>query len=190
MNIENTMNIHTPQLSIYIGPMFAGKSSKLIELYNIAIQQNLKPLVVTHTSETRYSNDGLSTHNNITIDCVKYNSIELLMADNFNLKDNYDVVFIDEAQFFSDLTKCVDIVDKWNKSLYVFGLDGDFKRNKFGTILDLIPYCDYIEKIKATCNKCSSHAIFSHKLISDTNQVLIGSNDVYESLCRKCYLKN
>ena len=63
--------------------------------------------------------------------------------------NNTNDILIDEAQFFTDLMEILYIVEKLNKNVYIFGLDGDFKRNKFGNILDLIPYCDTITKLQA-----------------------------------------
>ena len=67
------------------------------------------------------------------------------------------------------------------------GLDGDFKRRRFGTILDLIPNCDDVVKLKAICKKCKKNdAIFTHRLTHESEQTLIGV-DNYTSYCRHCY---
>jgi thymidine kinase len=62
-----------------------------------------------------------------------------------------------------------------NKKVYLYGLDGDFNRNKFGQMLDLIPFCDNIQKLHAKCNSCNLDAIFSHRITSESSQVVIGS---------------
>ena len=62
--------------------------------------------------------------------------------------------------------------------------------DKFGNILDLIPFCDTITKLHAKCNICNDCALFSHRKLKNDDQVLVGSNDAYESLCRNCYLKH
>ena len=46
-----------------------------------------------------------------------------------------------------------------------------------------------IEKITALC-KCGNEAICSNRTIPNTSQILFGSTDVYEPLCRKCYIEN
>jgi thymidine kinase len=103
---------------------------------------------------------------------------------------NSDVVLINEGQFFSDLNDAVlEMVDFYKKKVYICGLDGDFKREKFGSILDLIPYCDKIIKLQSLCSICKNGkpAIFSHRLTREDSQILIGS-DIYIPLCRNCYL--
>ena len=100
---------------------------------------------------------------------------------------NSNIILIDEAQFFKDLVEVKELVDSYHKQVYVFGLDGDFKRNKFGQILDLIPHCDSVEKITANCTLCDNPAIFSCRIINSDQQILIGSSESYQPLCRKCY---
>ena len=70
--------------------------------------------------------------------------------------------------------------------MYVCGLDGDFERRKFGSILDIIPLCDDLIKLKAICQECKKDGIFTHRLTDEITQTVIGS-DNYISLCRVCY---
>ena len=82
----------------------------------------------------------------------------------------------------------MEFVEVHKKTVYVYALDGDFKRNKFGSVLDLIPYCDKVKKLTSLCSICKNgtKAIFSHRLSEEEQQVVIGS-DNYIPLCRKCY---
>ena len=56
------------------------------------------------------------------------------------LSDSYqdvDVIAIDEAQFFPDLLSfCSTAADYDNKHVIIAGLDGDFKRQRFGQVGD------------------------------------------------------
>jgi thymidine kinase len=175
-------------LHVCIGPMYAGKTTKLIETFENMMSDNKKVIVLTHSSEIRYSIEKLSTHDQKHISCFKYNTIDTFIQEK---KDNIistDSVLIDEAQFFPDLfEKVLYMVNKMNKHVYVFGLDGDFQRNKFGQVLDLIPQCDTVEKLHSICNDCKEQAIFSHRINESNEQVVVGSQDIYQPLCRKCY---
>ena len=63
---------------------------------------------------------------------------------------------------------------KCGKKVYVCGLDGDFKRKKFGQILDLIPMCDKVEKLTSLCSLCKNgtRGIFSMRLTKETEQTV------------------
>ena len=104
---------------------------------------------------------------------------------------SYDCVFVDEGQFFPDLfefsRKCAE---EYKCDVHVFGLDGDYRRTKFGQILDLIPICDSVEKLVSVCGVCKDRpGLFSHRLTADAGQVLVGKNE-YVQACRECFLKN
>ena len=103
-----------------------------------------------------------------------------------------DVILINEGQFFEDLVETViEMVDVHKKQVHICGLDGDFRRQRFGTLLDLIPYSDKVEKLTAFCGICKdgTPAVFSHRVSNESAQVVIGS-DNYMPLCRSCYPKN
>ena len=184
MNQTNFGSLH-----IYIGSMFAGKSTKLIQCYNTGIEYDEHVVVLTHSKEDRYSKEELSTHNLEKIQCLKYNSIENFMKEQSIILNSCNTILIDEAQFFPDLMKCVELVETFGKKVAIFGLDGDFQRQKFGNILDLIPFSDTVEKLHARCNECENNAIFSHRIIQQKEQIVIGSKDIYIPLCRKCYIE-
>jgi thymidine kinase len=80
---------------------------------------------------------------------------------------------------------------KLNKKIYVSGLDGDFKREKFGKILDLIPMCDKVTKMTSLCSLCKNGTpgLFSMRLTNEKEQMLIGSSN-YIPVCRFCYEEN
>ena len=102
-----------------------------------------------------------------------------------------DVILINEGQFFGDLVPMVmEMVESHNKKVHICGLDGDFRRQRFGSLLDLIPYADKVEKLSAFCGMCrdGTPAIFSHRVSTEVNQIVIGS-DNYIPLCRSCYPK-
>jgi len=174
-------------LHIYIGPMYAGKTSKLIDTYEQSLQNEENSIILTHSSEVRYSIDQLSTHDQKKVSCFKYDNIQKFMNEQAETIDKCSTVLIDEAQFFPELKDVLYLVNVLHKDVYIFGLDGDFQRNKFGDILDLIPHCDSVEKLTANCNNCDSPAIFSHRTCVSDEQVLVGSHDSYRPLCRKCY---
>ena len=75
-------------------------------------------------------------------------------------------------------------------NVFIVGLDGDFNRNKFGEILDLIPYADTCTKIHSLCKICKdgTPGIFSKRINNCKDQTQIGANDTYIPVCRQHYL--
>ncbi len=193
MNIFNNMNslYESGYLEIILGPMYSGKTSRLVEIYKQCKLCNIPVAVINHSIDTRYdSGDLLSTHDKIKIPCIKTTNL-------FDIYENEDVYFskvilINEGQFFPDLYHFVeDMISNINKKkVYICGLDGDFKRQKFGEILDLIPLCDKVTKLTSICSLCKNGnpGIFSKRISDEKEQTLVGS-DNYIPVCRICYEK-
>lgn len=181
------------KLEIIIGPMFAGKSTELIRRIRQLAVLNKKYISIKPKIDNRYYDKQIVSHNNDKIYCSCYDTIEDLIKDliNNNTFNNIDTIFIEEGQFFPDLKKGVlKLVEELNCNVVIVGLDGDSNRNKFGQILDLIPYCDSCVKISALCKRCNdgTPAIFSHRNNDSIKQIEVGVAD-YEALCRKHYLE-
>ena len=73
------------------------------------------------------------------------------------------------------------------------GLDGDSNRKRFGQMLDLIPICDKVTKLRSLCAICKNgnKAPFTLRTTTTSEeQILIGSDDCYKPVCRNCYFKN
>lgn len=187
-------------LEIVLGPMFSGKTSKLIEVYNQYTFCGINVVAINHCADTRYDQKMLSNHNKHMIPCIQTCTIDSIW-NYCDLESAYtdvasqhmelrmaDVILINEAQFFEDLVPCVTEMLKDKKKIYLYGLDGDFQRKKFGTILDLIPICDKVTKLNSLCYYCKNGepGIFSIRLTQEKEQVVIGS-DNYVPVCRKCY---
>ena len=102
----------------------------------------------------------------------------------------YDVIGIDEAQFFDD-----GIVNVCNQLAYngmrviVAGLDMDYKGVPFGPMPALMAVADDVMKVHAICVRCGSLAYVSHRIVDVDKRVLLGETGEYEPLCRECYQK-
>ena len=202
-----TNSLHdTGYLELILGSMFSGKTSRLVEIYNQCKFCNIPVAVINHSIDNRYDEEQLSTHNQVKIPCIKTEKLFDVWTDDISLEDNIEiipritdkfkiarssVILINEGQFFNDLFDFVNKLLKEGKKVYVCGLDGDFERKKFGSILDLIPLCDKVNKLSSLCSICKNGTpgIFSMRLTSEKTQTVVGS-DNYIPVCRSCYTKN
>ena len=206
VNVAMSSHHESSYLEIILGGMYAGKTSRLVEIYKQCKFCNIPVAVINHSIDSRYDNefdDLLSTHDKIKIPCIKTEKLfdiypyDLsLEQDNqtlLRLKDKSkigtsEVILINEGQFFPDLEEFVKILLKNNKKIYVCGLDGDFERKKFGQMLDLIPLCDKVTKLTSLCSLCKNGTpgIFSKRITMEKTQTVVGS-DNYIPVCRSCY---
>lgn len=179
------------KINIIMGCMFSGKSTEIIRIVNKYKILQKKILLINHSIDNRYSDNKISTHNKIMIDCLSTDNL-INIPEQKCYKES-DIVIVEEAQFFKDLFKfIVDGAEKDKKTMIVVGLNGDSDRKPFGDVLRLIPYCDTVTKLDAFCVKCGDGTLahFSKKVDTciDT-QVHVGSEESYIAVCRKHYLE-
>ena len=187
-------------LKIIMTMMFGGKTS-----YQLHIADTLgyacKVLYINHQFDTRAAGDLYSTHNvklreNLAAKLPNTTMIQVgnLSDVPLSLLETHPVVCIDEAQFFPDLCEKVNyMVDELCLDVFVAGLNGDYKRKKFGHILDLIPNADDVIILRETlCSRCASKgdrvvALFTWKINDESKaQIEIGANN-YMPVCRSCH---
>ena len=111
-------------------------------------------------------------------------------------KGDADVIICDEAQFLTE--EQVDelrlIVTDYNVPVLCFGLRTDFLTHLFPGARRLFELADSITEIKSIC-RCGSKATVNARFDAEGNiqtegeQVMIGGNDSYESMCWSCYHK-
>ena len=159
-------------LSVTLGCMFSGKTSALIRRQVEGVH-----LILDYdtTRATQFYPSRLFSHDGVSISCYKTKTLDIDIPA--------DVISINEAQFFPDLIPFIKSALKQNKKIYVYGLDGDYKQEPFGQMLELLPLADEYIKLYAIC-KCSKLAAFSKRMTTTTEQY--APHDEYQASCRAC----
>ena len=197
-------------LHITLGPMYACKTTSLMNKYNTFNKTTTMIIDYDTDRQNKFYEGELVNHNGIKIPCIKCSKLYDLLdiykkRGNFQMSHEVDPlndfiasremyetidkllnsthIMINEAQFYPDL---VEFVKEFiHKNIYLYGLDGDFKQEKIGNMLDLIPLCDTVQKLTANC-ACGERAIFSKRLSEEIDQYQ--PNAQYIPVCRKCLL--
>jgi thymidine kinase len=185
-------------LDLISGPMFSSKTTMLLGRLFSEAEIGLKVLYINHSIDDR-SEGNFSTHNPLYKNSPFHKKVTFKVLTKLSeitpLVKNYDVIGIDEGQFFEDLFKEVKyLVEDLNKHVIVAGLNGSYKREPFGQFLQLEPLSDTYTKLSAWCLECSktkkrTSAPFTHKLIESSILKETGGIDKYIPVCRKCYNK-
>ena len=176
-------------LEIIIGPMFSGKTSELIKIYNEYVLKGEIVLGINYDKDTRYGDNAIISHDQQRMPSVNVAELIQIKID-YNLSQLFEkatIIFINEAQFFKDLKRwIIKYIDTTNKTFILCGLDSDFNRKRFGDLLDLVPHADKLTKLYGTCTKCSKKSLYTHRISDEKQQELIGVNN-YIPVCRDCY---
>jgi thymidine kinase len=188
MFIERDINggKRTGLIEVITGSMFSGKTEELIRRLKRAGFARQKVEIFKPAIDVRYSAVDVVSHDEHSIRSTPVeNSSNILL-----LAAGVDVVGIDEAQFFDKhLVEVVVQLANQGVRVIVAGLDMDFRGDPFGPIPGLMAVADFVTKVHAVCVRCGSNAQFSHRLTEKEQVVLLGEKDIYEPLCRRCYLQ-
>jgi len=179
----------TGRIELIIGCMYSGKTSEIIRRIQMYETLNIPIAIYTHASDTRYAEAGnICTHNRNCISAVPVSQLETIC--NLETYKKARVIFIEEAQFFADLYDTVmHCVNTDGKIVIISGLDGDFQMKPFEQIVRLIPCAETVTKLNAFCKKCGDGTLasFSKRIVNSQERELVGSDGVYEAVCRKHY---
>ncbi len=181
----NIINQHTGWIEVICGSMFSGKTEELIRRLRRAEIAKQKIQVFKPSIDNRYSEEHIVSHNNDRYSSQVVSNAQEILA---SVQEDTQVVGIDEAQFFdNDLVDvCNELADK-GKRIIVAGLDSDYRGRPFEPVPQLLAVAEYITKTLAICVKCGNPANRTQRLIKDDKKIIVGTTDIYEARCRKCF---
>lgn len=196
-SIVMTVISNDARLHLILGPMFSGKTSELLGTLTKQVFGKKRVLYINHAGDTR-SEESYSTHapNTWVLDHELFETVKTDDLSSVDVTD-FDVIGIDESQFFSGLFEFVEKALKVHrKTLYIAGLNGSFKHELFGEAYRLLPLAFDVKILHAACAYCPvlfddhNPAIFSYRKQRDNSEtVVIGGKDVYAPICLRCHDK-
>ena len=172
------------RIELISGPMFSGKSTRLIGVIRKFTYKDKKTIMVKYFADKRFTEKSEV----VTHDLLKYDSIECKnLREHIEKLKQYDVIGIDEGQFFNDLVEVCEELALMKKTIIIAALNGDFRMEPFPVIAKIIPKADKIKLLKAYCFNCHKDAKFSLRIVQSNETVLIGAGEAYKPACRECH---
>lgn len=186
------------QLYYRYSTMNAGKSIDLIKVAYNYEERGKHILTLAPSVDNRYGVGQITSRIGVSRKAIIVDSntdIEKLYLEEES-KQHLDCILIDEAQFLTkqQVIQLAIIVDTHNCPVLCYGLKNDFSNELFEGSHYLLVYADKIEEIKTICH-CGRKAtmvarVVDGKMVTEGEQVVIGGNDMYVSLCRKHYMSH
>jgi len=175
-------------VEVICGPMFSGKSEELIRRvtrYQIARipVQTFKPQL-----DDRYSETAVVSHSSLKVEAIPVQTASQLLR---HVEDSTRVIGIDEGQFFDDgLVDVVEQLASAGKHTIIAGLDTDYLRRPFEPIPTLCDRAEYVTKMLAVCHRCGGPGMYTQRIVTSDDLVVLGALGAYEARCRRCYDPN
>lgn len=182
------------QLYFYYSSMNAGKSTALLQsAYNYQ-ERGMRSFILSAALDDRYGIGKVTSRIGLAAEAQLFNGkddlFDILSAE--NLKKPIDCILIDESQFLSrdQVKQLTQVVDHLNIPVLCYGIRTDFRGELFPGSQYLLAWADKLVELKTVCH-CGRKATMvvrtdDHgKVIKNGEQVVIGGNDQYQSLCRR-----
>ena len=167
------------------GAMGSSKTANAIMVQYNYHERGQKALMLKPRLETRDGEMTVRSRCGMSAPC-RY--VEELSGINV---EEYSCVIVDEAQFLTkeQVQQLVDIVDQKNIPVMAYGLRADFQGNLFEGSQYLMAWADTIEEVKTVC-WCGKKATYNARIcdgrvVKTGEQIMLGGNESYVSLCRK-----
>ncbi|WP_318443421.1 thymidine kinase [Photobacterium leiognathi] len=184
------------QMYFYYSAMNAGKSTTLLQSSFNYRERGMTPLIFTAAIDNRYGVGKVTSRIGLEEDAELFNLEDDLFerVKALSNKGKIDCVLIDECQFLSkaQVYQLTEVVDKLDIPVLCYGLRTDFLGELFEGSRYLLSWADKLVELKTICH-CGRKANMvirqdeTGRAIADGDQVEIGGNDRYVSVCRLHY---
>ena len=173
-------------IEVICGSMFSGKTEELIRRLKRAKIANQKIQIFKPSIDSR-SDEYIESH-----DKKKIKSITVKTAyDIFEIGKDFDVIGIDEVQFFdNDIISVCNSLANNGVRVIAAGLDMDYLGHPFGPMPNLLAIAEYVTKVHAVCSKSGKMASYTHRIVDNDELILLGDIKKYQALSRKEFLKS
>ena len=185
MFLENSLhgNKQFGSIEVICGSMFSGKTEELIRRLKRAKIANQKIQIFKPSLDSR-NNEYIESHDKNRIKSLTVKT----SYDVYDIGKDFDVIGIDEVQFFDDeiVSICNSLANNGVRVIAA-GLDMDYLGNPFGPMPNLMAIAEYVTKVHAICSKTGNIANYSYRKNKEDSIILIGEKDEYEALSREIF---
>ena len=185
MFLENSVhgNKQFGSIEVICGSMFSGKTEELIRRLKRAKIANQKIQIFKPSLDSR-NNEYIESHDKNRIKSLTVKT----SYDVYDIGKDFDVIGIDEVQFFDDeiVSVCNSLANNGVRVIAA-GLDMDYLGNPFGPMPNLMAIAEYVTKVHAICSKTGNIANYSYRKNKEDSIILIGEKDEYEALSREIF---
>lgn len=182
------------KLYFHYSTMNAGKSTVLLQAAHNYRERGMEPYLLTAQFDNRAGEGKIASRIGIytTADTFGEHDNLFLKIEAQTKAVDLACVFIDEAQFLSkdQVWQLARAVDDLHVPVMCYGLRVDFRGELFPGSATLLALADEMREIRTICH-CGKRATMvvrqdkNKNVLTGGEQVQIGGNETYVSLCRR-----
>ncbi|WMN88311.1 thymidine kinase [Vibrio parahaemolyticus] len=184
------------QMYFYYSAMNAGKSTTLLQSSFNYQERGMNPVIFTAALDDRYGVGKVSSRIGLQSDAHLFGQNTNLYQEIavLNEVEKRHCILVDECQFLTkeQVYQLTEVVDKLHIPVLCYGLRTDFLGELFEGSKYLLSWADKLVELKTICH-CGRKANMVIRTdengvaIKEGDQVAIGGNERYVSVCRQHY---
>ena len=171
------MNI--PEFKIYTGPMFGGKTTRLLADLERYQYQNKKTILFKPSIDQRYSTSSVTTHKGQKVESLSIVDGSEIIARS----SGFDIIAVDEMFMIPHSADALLELFSNGKTILVSTLQLTSHPYGLSEVSKIMPFATKIEICPAVCAKCEKDAYYTRRLADGDGEVQVGGKESYQPLC-------
>lgn len=176
------MTQNNPQLIVFTGAMFSGKSTHLLAAIDRYTYQRRRVLCFKPLMDDRYGDTEIVTHSGKRVPAVTVSNGDDILA-RISTEHDVDVIAVDEAFMIDGSADALIHLFKLGYTVIVSSLEMSASCTEFSEITKLMVWATKIEKLPAVCSVCQRDAYYTRRKSEGMNEIQVGGADMYEPRC-------
>ena len=172
-----------PKFVVFCGPMFSGKSSRLLAALDRYRYQHKRIVVFKPLMDDRYSVGEVVTHSGLKTPAVCVKTGSDILGYLVDLIEEPHIVAVDEAFMIPGVAEALTWLYRHGFTVLVSTLDMSAAGKPFKEVEHMMGWATQIEKCAAVCTVCGRDAYYTHKKQTGGDEIEIGGTELYEPRC-------
>jgi thymidine kinase len=183
------MSQYNPELVLYVGGMWATKTTSMLLHLETYLRQGKKIQIFKPQRDDRYSKDNqvIITHLGWQRESIPVKTgLDILKYVEEN--ELPDVIAVDEAFMIPGVAKILIWFFRRGTSIVVSSIELSYAGKPFKEITEMFPWATEVHKLTAVCAVCKRReAHYTYRKTDDDSDIVVGGAEVYEPRCHNCH---
>ena len=176
-------------MTVYVGPMFSGKTTSLLSALERYKFQKKHIMVFKPSIDDRYSTSAVVSHSGWQHAATTIKEGADILQVLAESEISPDVVAVDEAFMIPGIAEVLTWLYRSGITVVVSSLDLSYTGKVFHEIEALLPWATHVEKCAAVCTECGRDAYYTHKKqVVGEEMIEVGGSELYEARCFRHHL--
>jgi thymidine kinase len=172
-----------PTFTVYAGPMFSTKTSRLLLDIERAKHQKKRVVVFKPALDDRYSTVEVTSHMGWSYPAKMVRDAADVLQALTDEPSPPDVVAVDEAFMVRGIAEVLIWLFRSGISVVAATLDLSFSGKPFPEVERMLPWATRVEKCASVCVVCGCDAYYTHKKHVSGEEIEVGGPELYEPRC-------